>query len=310
MPTASNPLVAAVSPTAWDRARAAAPTVALAILIHGGWLLATLFHRSLPWPVQAALGGWLIAWHGSLQHETIHGHPTPWRGLNTLLAAAPLNLWLPYERYRASHLAHHAAERLTDPVHDPESRYLARAVGRPRRVIAGLQATLAGRILVGPAIEVGGFLIGEARALARDVPSARRAWAIHLVTLVPVLAWLVGICGLGLADYLLTFVYPGVALSLIRSFAEHRAAAHPDHQAAIVEHAPILGLLFLNNNLHAAHHAWPAAPWRALPGLYAAHREALLAANDGLVYRGYGEVFRRFLFRAHDDLVHPAQAAS
>lgn len=44
-------------------------------------------------------------------------------------------------------------------------------------------------------------------------------------------------------------------------------------------------------------------------GLYARHRSALLAANGGLVYRGYGEVFRRFLFAPHDAVIHPQLGA-
>ena len=35
--------------------------------------------------------GVLAAWYGSLQHEVIHGHPTPWGRVNVALAAAPLD---------------------------------------------------------------------------------------------------------------------------------------------------------------------------------------------------------------------------
>jgi fatty acid desaturase len=105
---------------------------------------------------------------------------------------------------------------------------------------------------------------------------------------------------MSLVQYLACFVYPGGALSLIRSFAEHRADPDPARRVAVVERAPVLGLLFLNNNLHAAHHEHPGAPWHALPGLYAQERARLLSANGGLVYNGYGEVFRRYLWRSHD----------
>jgi MFS superfamily sulfate permease-like transporter len=49
-------------------------TVVLAIVIYAGWLLLTYFHERLPIALLIPAGGWLIAWHGSLQHETIP-HP-------------------------------------------------------------------------------------------------------------------------------------------------------------------------------------------------------------------------------------------
>jgi len=290
-------------------ARTDLSTLAVAALIYGGWIAATLAARRLPAPALAALGGWLIAWHGSLQHETIHGHPTQWRRVNRLLGCPPLNLWLPYARYAALHLAHHSAEGLTLPGVDPESRYLSWRSGRLRHAVARANATLAGRLLLGPLIEIGGFLGSEAKALAADQPGVRRAWLLHLAGVAIVGAWLFGWLHLSLGQYLAGFVYPGAALSLLRSFAEHRAAPDPAHRIAVVERAPLLGLLFLNNNLHAAHHAFPGAPWRRLPALYAEHRAELLRANGGLVYRGYGEVFRRFLLRPHDVLLHPQDAA-
>jgi fatty acid desaturase len=77
---------------------------------------------------------------------------------------------------------------------------------------------------------------------------------------------------------------------------------------AVVERAPLMGLLFLNNNLHALHHAQPGLAWHRLPGRYRRNRAAILAANGGLVYAGYREVFARFLLRPHDQTVHPELA--
>jgi len=51
-------------------------TIALVVAIYGGFLALTWFWQSLPIVLVIGLGGWLIAWHGSLQHEVIHGHPT------------------------------------------------------------------------------------------------------------------------------------------------------------------------------------------------------------------------------------------
>ena len=283
-------------------------TLLVAAVIYGGWIALTFTAAQLSPLLVAALGGWLLAWHGSLQHETIHGHPTPWRRLNRLLGYPPLNLWLPYPRYRRLHLAHHATERLTCPAADPESRYVSVADGAFRRAVAALTSTLLGRLAVGPIVEIGGFLASEAKAAARHEPGVRLAWAIHLAGTAAIIAWLVFVCRLSLGQYLLCFVYPGAALSLLRSFAEHRADPDPERRVAIVEKAPVLSLLFLNNNLHAVHHAFPAASWRQLPGLYARHRTALLQANGGLVYDGYREVVARYLFKPHDVLVHPEES--
>lgn len=72
----------------------------------------------------------------------------------------------------------------------------------------------------------------------------------------------------------------------------------------MVEKAPLLGLLFLNNNLHVVHHRWPGEPWYRLPRLYRAGREEVLA-QGGPVYAGYGGVAARYLLRPHDRLIHP-----
>jgi fatty acid desaturase len=283
------------------------PTVGLAAIIYGLWFGLTYFHDRLAWPLLALAGGWVIAWHGSLQHEIIHGHPTRSRFLNTLLGFAPLSLWLPFEVYRRSHLAHHATEHLTDPAHDPEARYLPASTPVARRAAAALQATLLGRLVLGPVIEIGGFGLDEAGRVIRGEPGRLSLWLGHGLAVTLVVAWLSLACHMPFWLYGLCFVYPGAALSLLRSFAEHRADPTPRHRVAVVERAPILGLLFLNNNLHAAHHDRPSAPWHRLPAFYARDRERLLSANGGLVYDGYGEVVRRFLLKPHDRAVYPAQ---
>jgi len=289
------------------------PTLLVAVAIYGGWFAATWRHAQTPWPLRAVIGGWLLAWHGSLQHEVIHGHPTPWRRLNALIGAAPLSLWLPFERYRRSHLAHHATDRITEPGADPETRYVpppTTPLGRLRLVLARLQATLLGRMLLGPLVDVGRFFCAEAAAWAEAPGESFKVWAVHLLAAGLVLFWLAGVCRMSLVDYGLTFLFPGAALTLVRSFAEHRAHEDPARRVAIVERAPVLGLLFLNNNLHAAHHARPGLAWYRLPELYRRERDAVLRANGGLVYDGYREVFARYLLHRHDDPVHPALASA
>ncbi len=75
----------------------------------------------------------------------------------------------------------------------------------------------------------------------------------------------------------------------------------------VVEAEPPLALMFLNNNLHVVHHAKPGLAWYRLPALYRRDRDAFLKANGGYFFAGYGEVFRRFLLRAKEHPLHPAQ---
>ena len=285
------------------------PTLLLTGTIYGGWLALTWFHAAWPaWLVFPALA-WVVAWHGSLQHEILHGHPTHSRAINDAIAFVPLSVWLPYGIYRVSHLRHHDDSRLTDPLDDPESRYWLpeqwNRLSAWGRLLFMAQNTFLGRLLVGPAWIVGRFLYFQSRALAMRHPGARRVWAPHLLGVAAVLAWVWGVCGMNPLLYLAFVVYPAASLMLIRSFAEHRAAEGVRERIAIVENAPVLGLLFLNNNLHLVHHAWPELPWWRIPRVYRAHRECLIAANGGLVYDGYLDVARRFWLSPHDKVLHP-----
>jgi len=280
------------------------PTLAVAVAVHGGWLAATWWHALLPGWALALAGGWLVAWHGSLQHETIHGHPTGIGRIDRLIGSVPLSLWLPYAVYRRTHIAHHATEAITDPYDDPESRYLSRRAGRIAQVGARVEATLIGRLMVGPLFAVLRFWADEAVRAVRMPAAWARDWVPHLVAVALVLAWLDHV-GLGIGRYALCFVYPGTALTLLRSFAEHRADHEPGRRVALVERAGPLALLYLNNNLHAAHHRAPGLAWYRLPAFHRRHRATLVADNGGLVYEGYGAVVRRFLWRAHDRAIHP-----
>ncbi len=297
------------SQTTPSKFRTEAPTWLLALTIYGGWGVLTWFHAALPWWMVLPLGSWLIAWHMSLQHEVIHGHPTRSQRINAALGFAPLSLWLPYERYRQSHTAHHREEWLTDPIEDPESRYVTATrwagTGPVTRASLRVNNTLAGRLLIGPALGIVGFLASEARLLARGDREAWGIWLTHGAAALAVAGWVGAVCGIPLWAYGLLYAYPGFALALVRSFAEHRAAEQTDHRTAIVENAPIFGLLFLHNNLHVVHHLRPDLPWHAIPAYYREHRDSLIARNGGLVYRGYTEVARRFLFTPHHQPPHP-----
>ena len=162
-------------------------------------------------------------------------------------------------------------------------------------------------MLFGPALIVARFLAGEVRAVVRGDRGARRIWLGHLPAAAATAIWVVGICGIDPLLYLFGIVYPSTSLLLLRSFAEHRAAEGVEDRTAIVENAPMLGFLFLYNNLHAAHHERPLVPWYALPQLYRENRAALVERNHGLVYDGYLDVARRYWLVPHDIPVHPAE---
>ncbi|MFQ5985215.1 MAG: fatty acid desaturase, partial [Alphaproteobacteria bacterium] len=285
------------------------PTWGVAAGVYGGWGLVTWSYESLPWWLILPLGAWLVCWQGSLQHEALHGHPTrrPW--LNALLGLPALWLWLPYLVYRESHLIHHRDAELTCPVHDPEAFYLMpetwARLGPVRRAFFALHNTLAGRLVFGPALasyrlwrdEVGLLVRGDLRHLG--------AWLVHLPVVAGVLAWANLVCGIPVWAYVAFFAYPGVSLTMLRSFAEHRAAREVPHRTAIVEAGPLMSLLYLNNNLHAAHHAAADVPWYDLPRLYRKDRTKILERNGGYHFRGYGEQARRFFLRMNDAPLHP-----
>ncbi|KUR72863.1 fatty acid desaturase [Novosphingobium fuchskuhlense] len=282
------------------------PTLVLTAVIYGGWLALTAWHAALPVAVLAVAGGWLSAWHNSLQHETIHGHPTRSRAINTAIGWPPINLWLPYGIYYRSHVAHHSARTITDPFDDPESKYVAQE-GTWLWWSERVQQTLLGRLVLGPPIAVVRFLIEELARLPKEPALFARDWVPHGLGVAVILGWLHW-CGLGLGTYFLCFVYPGTALSLLRSYAEHRADPDPARRAATVERGGLLALLYLNNNLHAAHHARPELAWYRLPRFQAERQETLAgqkAGTGGPVYPSYGALLRRFALRAHDDLLHP-----
>ena len=289
------------------------PTVALAVLIYAGWGGLTFFHAAIPWPVLALGGGWFVAWHMSLQHEVLHGHPTRRRWINDAIGFPPLTLWLPYMIYRANHLRHHRDEHLTDPLEDPETYYLTAErfgrLGPPARAFLRFSNTFFGRVTFGALRSIVLFLWAHLRLCLQGNRGERRVWLPHLLGVSFVLVWVCGVCHMALWMYVACFVIPSRSLASIRSFAEHRAAAHHAERTAIVEHAPVLGLLFLYNNLHAVHHDRPGLPWYRIPAHYRAHRAAIVAANGGLVYNGYFDVIGRYWLTPHHDGPHPGYEA-
>ena len=290
------------------RSRFEWPTFCLLLACYGAWGASVWL--AAEWSFFALAGTALcVTLHGSLQHEALHGHPTRSPALNEALVLPALGLVFPYRRFKSLHLRHHNNSALTDPYDDPESFYVAMAdwtrLPEPLRLLLRINNTLAGRLVLGPAISAVGFLGAEARRLARREKGVARAWMLHAGGIAIVHAFVSTLCGLPFWIYVAGAVYPGLSLLMLRTFAEHRASERVHARTAIIESRSLLSLLYLNNNLHLVHHEHPRVPWYNLPGLYRAEREAFRAANEAYCFGGYGEIVRRYLFRARQPVPHP-----
>jgi fatty acid desaturase len=279
------------------------PTLAVAAAVYVAFGALTLSHEALPWWVLLLAGGYVTAWHGSLQHEVVHGHPTPIRLLNELLVFPNLWLWLPFRLYRQTHHEHHDTGVITDPLEDPESYYLTPAEwkrrGKLSRTLLIANNTLAGRMLIGPMFCLKRLIATEGRRFLNGDRSTAPAWMLHAAGCVLVTSWTTGVCGMSVLEYVACFVYPGVSLTLLRSYAEHQARFDCDERTVMVRSWPLMSLLYLNNNLHAAHHAEPGLAWYRLP------ERARERSADRYVFRGYGEIAARYLLRPKEAVEFP-----
>ena len=280
---------------------AAAAWVALGTLI---W-----FWQALGWLIAAPLGAYLVALHGSLQHEALHGHPTRSALWNEILVFPAVTLWFPYRRYKALHLKHHDNDHLTQPGVDPESFYLDPQAwdGAPRwlKTLYSINNSMLGRFLLGPAISTARLVVSEAGLVAAGDRRAIKAWLLHGLAVAVVWLWVSAICGMPFWQYVLFIAYWGNSLSMMRSYAEHRAHEEVGCRTIVVETNPIVSLLFLNNNLHMAHHEQPNLPWYEIPAYYQRHRDRLLKENCAYLVKGYGAIARRWLLKPKEPVRHP-----
>jgi fatty acid desaturase len=267
----------------------------------GGWAWASTGAVSI------FLTGIALAQFSSLQHEVLHRHPFRSQWLNEALVFPALMPFAPYLRFKDLHLQHHFDPALTDPYDDPESHYLEPAVWAKTaplmRVLLRWNNTLAGRMLLGPALGSFIFLRNELALLRAGDGRVLLAWGLHLIGLVPVLLWLQWV-GMPTWAYLLA-VYLGTGLLKIRTYLEHRAHEAFRARTVVIEDRGPLSYLFLNNNFHVVHHMHPAVPWYELPALYASRREHYLRRNQAYVYRNYGQIFRQYFWHAKDPVPHP-----
>ncbi|WP_210183479.1 fatty acid desaturase [Hoeflea olei] len=251
-----------------------------------------------------------ITLHSSLQHEFLHGHPFRNQLINDLLIAPPIGVLVPYLRFKSCHLTHHINENITDPYDDPESYYLDRSVWAAlpswfRRVLVA-NNTLVGRMTLGPALGTIGFLRNELGRIRAGDRAILGIWLRHLLA-VALLLMLIGAYGsLSVAAYAIA-AYLGMGLLMVRSFLEHQAVEKTNQRSVIIETRGPLSLLFLNNNFHSVHHAYPSLAWYRIPGFFRENRERFLRMNGGYRYESYWEVFRRFGFRPKEPVAWPIE---
>ncbi|MCC0036895.1 MAG: fatty acid desaturase [Hoeflea sp.] len=285
-------------------------TLLLAGVCYAVWLLLAFGWADLPDILRVLLLIPVITLHSSLQHEFLHGHPFRNQKLNDLLISPPIGVLVPYLRFKSCHLTHHINENITDPYDDPESYYLDRDIWAAiPPLLKGLliaNNTLVGRITIGPALATIGFLRSEfARAKAGDT-IILKVWLRHFLA-VALLFWLIGIFGsLHPAAYFVA-AYFGMGLLMVRSFIEHQAVEKANQRSVIIETRGPLSLLFLNNNFHSVHHAYPSLAWYRIPAFFRENRARFLRMNGGYRYQSYWEVFRRFGFRPKEPVAWPIE---
>ena len=282
------------------------PTLGLLVANDGVIAALVVAHRSIPLPLLVVAFAVCGAMHMSLQHEALHGHPTPYQWLNELLVTVPSFVWLSFPAYRDSHRLHHRVE-LTHPQADPETFYVDQQTwdrsSRLWRAVLVANRTLLGRMLMWP-------VVAMARGIWSLLRAAGRTWRGLLALAGHALAtwatlWLVTVAG-GVPWWVFAvgFIYGGLSLTYLRSFAEHLAVAD-GVPSAMVRTNWFWSTLFLNNNLHHAHHAAPNVAWYRLPQTAEIlHSDQRAAAGAGL-YLGYIEVARRHLVHPFSQPVHP-----
>lgn len=284
------------------------PTLAVVVAFWASFVTVVALRRHAPTAAVVAGLAVLGGLYMSLQHEIIHGHPTPWRRLNWLLVCAPLGMTQPFDRYSDTHLAHHEAD-LTDPLEDPESYYVTaqawQSASGAHRLLLRANRTLAGRLTIGPVLSFARMVRTDVR-LVRTRTDVWRAWLLHLVA-VGVLIVALRAAAMPLWIYVLGFVLGGASFTALRSFVEH-CAADGTSRSAIVRSGWFFGFIFLNNNLHYTHHRLPGAAWYRLPELTRSINAEAAVVDGAGFYRGYLEVARRFLFRPFGQPVHPVSA--
>jgi fatty acid desaturase len=284
------------------------PTLFVVIATYLTLGLATTWLADLSLALAIFVTGTAVAQFSSLQHEVLHGHPFRNRALSEAIVFLGVTIYIPYIRFKDTHLAHHHDPILTDPYDDPESNFLDPKLwaGLPKFGQALLKAnnTLLGRILLGPAVSIWALVGTDLRAILQGDRHVLKAWVLHGIGVALVFSWLMAMDGMPIWAYLIA-AYFGFGLLKIRTFLEHRAHDLARARSVVIADQGFFSLLFLNNNYHSVHHSHPGLAWYRLPNLFAQNRDHYLARNDGYYFDTYAQVFRQYFFHAKDTVPHP-----
>ena len=281
-------------------------TLLLVVAVYGLTALTVIRYDVLtPWlavPFLAVLG----AWHLSMQHEVLHGHPFKSQFLNDLIGSIPVTLWIPYLSYKKDHLEHHLAD-LTNPSLDNESYYVSQEkwdkAGAVRRTAWKLNRTILFRIFIWTIVSTITYVVSVLQRAVRGEKGDRLAVALHIVG-VALVVYLVSLSTMPLWVFALGATYGGRILNAIRPFPEHKFQSGVETRTAMIMAGPFMSLLMLNNNLHVAHHDEPGVPWYGYHKLMNKVNAVERAREAGLLYEGgYAEVFRKFSFKPVDSPV-------
>lgn len=288
------------------------PSFLVTILCYGLWAALTTLVAQWSFATAIILLPCVITLHSSLQHEVLHGHIFKAAIMRYLVAFPALGIFVPYERFRDTHLDHHVDTRLTDPYDDPESNFQDPVEWERKpfiiRTFYTLNNTLMGRMVFGPAISLMAFYKKDMKAIFDGETRIIRAYAMHGLGLWPVLLWLQELSPLSITSYLIAS-YAGMSILKIRTYLEHRAHENANGRSVIIEDRGLLSLLFLNNNYHALHHEKPWLAWYKLPVEYRKFRDAVLTRNDHYIFKNYAQIFRKFLLKQKDHVAHPLRSS-
>jgi fatty acid desaturase len=281
-------------------------TLAVVIAVYGLTVLTVLRYDVLtPWlavPMLAVLG----AWHLSMQHEVLHGHPFKNQFINDAIGGIPVTLWIPYLAFKKDHHEHHLSD-LTNPALDNESYYVSQEqwdnAGPIRRAAWTANRTILFRMFVWTIVSTITYVLSVLKRAVRNEKSDRLAVALHIIGVVFVV-YLVSLSSMPLWQFALGTLYGGRILNAIRPFPEHKYQSGVETRTAMIMAGRFMSLLMLNNNLHVAHHDEPGVPWYRYDKLMQRVNAVERARAAGVLYEGgYAEVFRRFSFTLVDSPV-------
>jgi len=248
----------------------------------------------------------LGAWHLSMQHEVLHGHPFKSQFINDAIGSIPVTLWIPYLAFKKDHHEHHKSD-LTNPELDNESYYVSQKqwdnAGPIRRAAWTANRTILFRMFVWTIVSTISYVTLVLKRAIRNEQGDRLAVSLHIVG-VAFVVFLVSLSTMPLWQFALGTVYGGRILNAIRPFPEHKYQSGVETRTAMIMAGPFMSLLMLNNNLHIAHHDDPRVPWYRVNELSKKVNAVERAREVGVLYEGgYAEVFRKFSFKPVDSPV-------